>query len=437
MQEQMDPIEQPDRFSDYLRQRLEDHRMPLEAGGWEAINAQLTRRTTLRRRLLAAGLATAAVLTGLLWLIRPSDLPMPSDTAIQTAIHPSVPQQPASAPVEEERAPALATPAPFVPSEPSRMLAATSRPVTEVPIPDPVALIEEATEGQPVVEEPPKASEESNGTPRPVDKRQEPTVPVDKNSQWIANGDNVPAKRRMKASDRSSWLVAAGMGTGNNVSLSFADYDNSQPGMSDYPSGSESWYGDGSCNSGVKDPKEYLSKSLPNPENYRDVTYHLPLSFSLMVRKNLTPFLAVESGLIYTYLHNSYRSHYTLPMKSDYHMHYLGIPVNGVVYLMDRSLSRWNVYLSAGFMGERSVNAYYTTTQEGKDGPKTQTSRPSIKGLQWSINSSLGVSYRILDNWSLYAEPRFSYYFDNNQPKTTRTEHPVTLGIGGGIRYEF
>jgi len=37
----------------------------------------------------------------------------------------------------------------------------------------------------------------------------------------------------------------------------------------------------------------------------------------------------------------------------------------------------------------------------------------------------------------LYVEPRFSYYFDNNQPVSIRTDRPVSIGIGGGLRYSF
>ena len=50
---------------------------------------------------------------------------------------------------------------------------------------------------------------------------------------------------------------------------------------------------------------------------------------------------------------------------------------------------------------------------------------------------SVGVSYRFYRDWSLYLEPRYSYYFDNNQPVSYRTENMTLIGVGAGVRFEF
>ncbi len=421
MQEQTDPFEQPDRFSDYLRQRLEDHRTPITADGWEDIHARLANRAIRRRRILAGGLLAAAVLTGLLWFSRPADQPVTRDTVSQlAAVKPASP--PTSAPRNSEERKQVDTPPP--PSTPSRQLAVASPPSEKTtPAIEPAALPEvETIEEQPIEKKPEKTS-------RAADKKHEATVPAEKRTREPSLTYQTSPVRRTKTGNRSSWLVAAGMGTGNNVSLALSGSDYANQGMSDSPG----WDGLGSLSNG--NGNNSATSAVPNEANYRDITYHLPLSFSLMIRKNLSPRVAVESGLIYTYLHNSYRSHYTLLMKSDAHIHYLGIPINGVVNLTNGT--HWNIYLAAGFMAERSISAFYTNTTYKQGEAQTQTFHPRVKGLQWSVNVSPGVSYRFLRRWSLYAEPRFSYYFDNNQPETIRTEHPVTLGIGGGIRYEF
>lgn len=63
--------------------------------------------------------------------------------------------------------------------------------------------------------------------------------------------------------------------------------------------------------------------------------------------------------------------------------------------------------------------------------------RSAIDGLQWSLNLSVGVSYRLYRDWSLYLEPRYSYYFDNRQPVSYRTENMTLIGVGAGVRFEF
>ena len=116
-------------------------------------------------------------------------------------------------------------------------------------------------------------------------------------------------------------------------------------------------------------------------------------------------------------------------------LHYLGIPVNLVVKLWNSS--NWNVYVSGGFMLEKGLRSIYQVEAYNFDEHKSATYRSGIDGLQWSLNLSVGVSYRFYKDWSLYLEPRYSYYFDNNQPVSYRTENMTLIGVGAGVRFEF
>ena len=53
------------------------------------------------------------------------------------------------------------------------------------------------------------------------------------------------------------------------------------------------------------------------------------------------------------------------------------------------------------------------------------------------MNASVGAAYRFYGDWSLYFEPRFSHYFDCDQPASIRTDKPLGLGLSAGIRYAF
>lgn len=68
---------------------------------------------------------------------------------------------------------------------------------------------------------------------------------------------------------------------------------------------------------------------------------------------------------------------------------------------------------------------------------ETLVEKKGISGVQWSLNGSVGVSYRLYREWSLYLEPRISYYFNNDQPVSIRTENSVIIGLGAGFRFEF
>lgn len=172
-----------------------------------------------------------------------------------------------------------------------------------------------------------------------------------------------------------------------------------------------------------------------SPEDYPEADYALPLSVGMMVRKNLNGRVALESGLVYTYLSSRFAASGSLNRKARLELHYLGIPLNLVVYAWNRP--KWNVYFTAGGMVEKGLKSLYTE-QAYREGEQAVLSRSeSIGGAQWSVNFSAGAEYRFYKAWSVYLEPRLSRYFDNGQPASYRTAHRWSVGLAGGIRYAF
>ena len=171
------------------------------------------------------------------------------------------------------------------------------------------------------------------------------------------------------------------------------------------------------------------------PENFSQADYLPPLSFGLTIRKNLTSRLGVETGLVYTFLASKFLNRGMVRQEARSELHYLGIPLHLVVYLWDRS--RWNLYFTAGGSIEKGLRSSYSFTEYKNYQVLTVHRKETIDGLQWSLNASIGVSYRLFRSWSLYLEPQFSYYFDSGQPASIRTDKPLGIGIGGGVRYAF
>lgn len=165
-----------------------------------------------------------------------------------------------------------------------------------------------------------------------------------------------------------------------------------------------------------------------------DIDYAPPFSVGLTVSKELNKTLAVETGVTYSYLSTKYRDLYNNSYSTEVKLHYLGVPVNLLVNIWDVN-SRFRVYASAGAMLEKGIK--FNFSQDNIEEKQTITEKRSINGVQWSLNGAVGVSYRFYDNWNVYVEPQMSYFFDNDQPISIRTEKDAIFSLNSGIRYQF
>jgi hypothetical protein len=186
-------------------------------------------------------------------------------------------------------------------------------------------------------------------------------------------------------------------------------------------------------------PILYYSQSvwgdIPEPVSPPDiVNYSAPLSVSLLVRKKLDKYLSIETGLTYSSLSANFKDKYNRDYNGEIDLHYIGIPVNIVADI-------WNItpqcklYASSGIMIEKGIKSEYSKYYY--EPQQSITYRESIKGFQWSLNTSLGLSYRFYRNWNFYVEPRVSHYFDNDQPLSIRTEKRTLIGLNTGFRYDL
>lgn len=165
-----------------------------------------------------------------------------------------------------------------------------------------------------------------------------------------------------------------------------------------------------------------------------DAEYAAPFSVGLSVRKEFSKTFSVETGLVYSYLSTTYRNGGNQQYKAKLKLHYIGVPVNLVANLWSIS-NDCMLYASSGMMVEKGVKSDFS--QYLSETKQSITSNQSIKGVQWSANASLGISYRIFRNWNIYLEPHLSYYFDNNQPVSIRTQKHTIVGFNSGFRLEL
>lgn len=168
--------------------------------------------------------------------------------------------------------------------------------------------------------------------------------------------------------------------------------------------------------------KAALKASVPNPSTPGDVQYRhdLPLSFGLLTRVGLLPWLGVESGVEYTYLHSVADSYLgTL----DQRLHFIGVPVRMDATIWSNNL--FEIYAALGGKAEKCVSASFGQI-------KCEEPR-----LQWSAELAGGIQYHIWDKVSLYFQPELSWYMTQTDLITCRTEHPLCFSLNAGLRFDL
>lgn len=231
-----------------------------------------------------------------------------------------------------------------------------------------------------------------------------------------------------KKKQKNDWLLAANLGTSGNTDFNFSNGDFAyDPQMT-----ASEVYGDGL--------KQYASAAnayILQPSDYDNVEHLNPVSVGFSIQKSLTPNLSVSSGLVYTYL----RSNYSLDNQwqqadASLDLHYVGVPLNLNVMIAEKK--HWNYYFSVGAMIEKGLRSVYKQTiQYGSSSTHQTNVYSKIDGVQTSADVAFGVGYKLQKNWSLFFEPKLTYYFKNNQPMSARTETPLNVGFNGGMKVGF
>ena len=156
------------------------------------------------------------------------------------------------------------------------------------------------------------------------------------------------------------------------------------------------------------------------PDAVSNYTHDLPLSLGLSVRLDLTPRLALESGLEYTYLHSVEES---VAGRLDQRLHFVGIPLRLNARLWSRD--GWDLYAGVGGKVEKCVAASLG---------KIQCEEPRLQGTAEAFG---GIQYRLGSRVHLYFQPELSWYLTKTDLITCRTEHPLGLTLHAGLRFDL
>lgn len=170
-------------------------------------------------------------------------------------------------------------------------------------------------------------------------------------------------------------------------------------------------------------------------------SYGIPVSFGIGAKFFIGRRWAIGAGLNYTIMTRSFNGIYIDPATSsssglsyDFNetkirnsISYIGIPINAYFSIIRTNIVDFYVY--AGGSAEKCVANVYRMQDP------VASYKENVNGFQFSVGAGLGVEFVVADILGIYADPSVRYYFkDANQPKSIRTENPVSFGFELGLR---
>lgn len=168
--------------------------------------------------------------------------------------------------------------------------------------------------------------------------------------------------------------------------------------------------------------------------------YGVPVSFGIGLNIPVKGILSIDTGIDYSILTRSFEGIYSDPgtngtnmLEGDvrHHMHYLGIPVNLNLNLY--SNKKINIYAIVGGEIEYCVSNIYSIR-----GRQAEIRfRDPVKAPQFSIKMGAGVEAKLTRHLGLFIDPSARFYFQNNQPKSIRTEKQLLIGANVGLRFDL
>jgi hypothetical protein len=425
-------------FEKLIRNKLEDYKTPVGPNNWDAIEKSLLRSKRLRYFYTTAGIVAAAAVLFLITLNLPNNKKHNDEQTTvvlqdstskttqpdkQTAI-PNIDGQSAPKTADTDRQiPANQTKPEQTATNPAPIYSATTNTIT---ITTQAEQADMYPEDPPVKERLRIAPQNITGTSISLSSPNKLNLPAYMHPIESLSSQNSDKKNNIQQNqytaakldkhdlNNKKWSVSISFGAGNyqapTINSKSSELIMAAPLLT-------------SSNS-VDYIRNTYRDEVKIPDN-ADAQHGLPLSAKFLVRKDFNTRWAIESGLSYTFLSTKYNWSKTTVNQQ---LHYLGIPLNVVCYAVSKP--SWNIYASAGGMVEKGV--YANINRSDNLDPKAQ-----MRGLQWSINGAIGVTYKLRKGWGLFFEPQVGYFFDNGQPESIRTEWPVSFGFGAGLRFNF
>jgi len=151
----------------------------------------------------------------------------------------------------------------------------------------------------------------------------------------------------------------------------------------------------------------------------------LPIKAGLSLRYQITPVFGFESGLEYSY-------HYAETADQTARFHYIGIPVNVSVRLVQ--WGRLQFYTTLGEETEWLVAGQYESHHAGSYSSTYVQQHP----FQFSLMGAAGLDFTLTPGFSLYVEPGVAWHARMNvELPSYYRQHPFSFDLRAGLRFTF
>lgn len=183
--------------------------------------------------------------------------------------------------------------------------------------------------------------------------------------------------------------------------------------------------------------KNTIKKYIPIKMDHRQ-----PISFGLIVSKDINSKMSLETGLVYTYLSSKARTDRVSDTKryDSQIFHYFGIPL--AVNYNFAEYHKAKFYFSAGGMIQKDLQGRLKGIQKQVifQGEAESEFKEDIeqKNVQFSVSSKLGVTYPLYNKLHAYTTVGGAYYFDaKNDYKTIYSDRKFQLDVNIGLKLNF
>lgn len=408
-------------WQDNLRNRMNLHEETAPDGLWEGIEEHIDNISTVdanpnRRKLVIWSLSSVAVaaVAVLLLLLIPFNSETPQQTTGFTESITDIKQPVEPATTIEAAADKTATDNLFAENN----VANTTR--------QSIKETADKRDSEVLPTEPETPKDKSSNLSEPIVAQKEPTEPTEPQVGKTSTTKDAPTQTNNQLLAQST----------QNSKQKYSKWQTNLS-MSNLPSGSSesiSGFGTFALQETVEDQYNILSKYTDRGA-YTDINHNLPITVALTLSYNINERWRLSSGLNYSLLTSKLKSVSANYYYDDYQtLHYIGIPVNAA-YTLWRN-NNLSTYINAGALVEKNV-AGTLSSDYYLDNELELSTQESIKTkyLQWSVNSAIGVEYKISDYLGLYAEPGISYYFSNkSELETIYKDRPFNFNLRLGLR---
>ncbi len=246
----------------------------------------------------------------------------------------------------------------------------------------------------------------------------------------ILSSPSVIAEKKLKKQPSKKWMLS--MLTGNASSGAAEQFPGYATAMGKPMSVSEVYQ------SSEGNPFVEVLLANQNKEVEARVRHKTPVSFGLSMYYNLGKRWGIGTGVNYTKLsseiHSGSDDNF---IKTDQSVHYIGVPVQVNYNVVKKG--RLTGYVTAGALAEKAVSGKQKTQYVVNNEVKEEfTEKVDVKPLQFSVNSAVGVQFKIINNIGVYAEPGVAYHFKNDsQLNTIYKEKPFNFNVKFGIRVQI